>query len=213
VQRYIKEWAQALREMAEPDPEVLSPRDGLPVYGADRVQTALTETAVYLEALYAQTVELMNQGATIDELIHEVRAPAHLEDKPFLQPIYDEPEFIVRNIHRCLGGWYSGVPSELKPAPRDEQAREFVSLAGGLGPVLARAGRLLEQENFRLACHLADWAIEAEPESREAHALRAEIYRARSAAESSTMAKGVFDAAARDSSARGTTAPNNSQAP
>ena len=59
----------------------------------------------------------MNEGAPLDRIVHAVRAPQELLDKPYLRPIYDEPEFIVRNLWRLYGGWYEGDPSRLKPAP------------------------------------------------------------------------------------------------
>jgi alkyl sulfatase BDS1-like metallo-beta-lactamase superfamily hydrolase len=199
VQRYVKEWAQALRKMAELKPVVLLPGHGLPVYGEERVQTTLTQTATYLETIYVDTLALINQGAPINEIIHAVKAPAALTELPFLQPIYDEPEFIVRTIHRCLAGWYSGIPSELKPATHDEQAREIVTLSGGLDAVLSRADALSSQGNHRMACHWVDWATAADPESKEAHSMRAKVYGARLKEETSTMSKGIFGQARNDS--------------
>ena len=199
VQRFVIEWCQSLREMADLGAEVLLPGHGLPVYGKERVQAALTDTADYLESIYSQSVDLLNAGASIDEMIHTVKPPESLTEKPYLQPIYDEPEFIVRTVHRCLGGWYGGVPSELKPAPRSRQAQEIAALCGGVEALLGRARELLDVEDHRLACHLVDWAAEAAPKNSEAHQLRAQIYRARAEAEHSTMSKGIFDAAARES--------------
>ena len=43
-------------------------------------------------------------------------------DSPWLQPVYDDTEFLVRNVIRYYGGWWSGRPSELKPAPRAKLA-------------------------------------------------------------------------------------------
>ena len=204
VQRYCIEWAWALREMAALEPQVLLPGHGLPIEGEDRVRTALLDTAAYLESLYRQTVALMNEGATIDDIIHTVRPPAELAAKPYLQPVYDEPEFIVRNVYRCLGGWYGGVPSELKPAPTSERAREIAALAGGIAPLLGRARELAGQGNFRMACHLVDWAADAAPESGEVHTLRAEVYEQRAEAEPSTMSRGIYGDAARRARERAT---------
>ena len=67
--------------------------------------------------------------------------PEHLLAKPYLRPVYDHPQFILRNIWRLYGGWYDGEPDNLLPAPRAEQAREWVALAGGVEKVLARARR------------------------------------------------------------------------
>jgi alkyl sulfatase BDS1-like metallo-beta-lactamase superfamily hydrolase len=130
--------------------------------------------------------------------------PGSSSRRPYLKPVYDEPDFIVRNVYRCLGGWYSGLPSELKPAPRGRQAREIATLAGGVRRLLARAQECVEDGQLAMACHLVDWA--AEPESREVHELRAEVYGRRVSAEPSTMSRGIFATAARDSSERsGTT--------
>lgn len=202
VQRYVKEWYAALRDMAALNAQVLLPGHGLPVYGEDRVREALSQTADYLESLYTQSLDMMNRGASVDEMVHAVRPPAHLRDVPYLQPVYDEPEFIVRTVHRRLGGWYCGAPCELKPAPRPQQAREIAELAGGVKALLTRALTLADARDYRMACHLVDWAVEAEPENQDAHKARAQIYRARTEAECSTMSKGVFGAAARDSALR-----------
>ncbi|HUP22692.1 MAG TPA: alkyl sulfatase dimerization domain-containing protein [Thermoanaerobaculia bacterium] len=202
VQRYAADWVAALRSMATRRPLYLLPGHGLPIAGEERVAQALLETAEYLESLWRQTVEGMNTGASLDDLVHGVRPPAHLADRPFLQPIYDEPEFIVRNVWRCYGGWYDGTPSELKPASRAARAREIAALAGGVERLLERARELVAAGDLRLASHLADWAVEASPDSAEAHAARAATYRARVDEESSTMAKGIFGAAVRESEQR-----------
>jgi alkyl sulfatase BDS1-like metallo-beta-lactamase superfamily hydrolase len=202
VQRYASEWAAALHRMAALEPEFLLPGHGLPVIGAARVREALLDTADYLESLHAQTLAAMNQGATLYEILEHVRPPAELAAKPYLKPVYDEPDFIVRNVYRCLGGWYSGVPSELKPSPRGQQAREIATLAGGVSRLLARAQECAEAGDLAIACHLVDWAADVEPDSGDVHKLRAEVYGRRVLAEPSTMSRGIFGAAARDSKQR-----------
>src|SRR5688572_4867922 len=199
VQRYAVEWAAALREMAALAPELLLPGHGLPIAGAARVRAALLDTAAYLESLVRQTLERLNAGETIYELLQGVRPPAELAAKPYLKPVYDEPEFIVRNLWRCFGGWYSGVPSELKPAPRADLAREVLALAGGLDKVLGRAHSLLAAGDAQLAAHFADWAADAEPTSSEVHGLRAAVYRKLLETSTSTMSKGIYGAVARES--------------
>ena len=115
---------------------------------------------------------------------------------PTSAPIYDHPQFLVRNIWRLYGGWYDGEPDHLLPAPRAEQAREWIALAGGLDPVLARAAELRVAGNLRLACHLVEMAVVAAPTSRAAHELRAEIYAARAALEPSSMGRNILNHAA-----------------
>jgi alkyl sulfatase BDS1-like metallo-beta-lactamase superfamily hydrolase len=78
--------------------------------------------------------------------------------------VYDGPEFIVRNVIRFYGGWWSGRPSELKPASRAPLAREIATLCSGAAILPARAEALAEALEMRLAGHLADYALEAAPE-------------------------------------------------
>lgn len=216
VQRYPREWAAALREMAGLGAELLLPGHGFPVVGADRVRRALNDTAEWLESLVDQTLVMMNAGARLDEIIHSVRPPGHLADRPYLQPVYDEPEFVVRNIWRLYGGWYDGNPAHLKPAPERALAAELAALAGGPARLAARARELAavgeaveedagaaagEERRLRLAAHLAELAALAAPDDRGIHAVRAEVFERLGAAATSLMAKGIYTWAARESRA------------
>jgi alkyl sulfatase BDS1-like metallo-beta-lactamase superfamily hydrolase len=210
VQRYPREWAVALREMISLEPEVLLPGHGFPVIGAARVRQALTDTADLLDALVDQTIELMNAGARLDEVLHTVTAPAHLAERPYLRPVYDEPEFVVRNVWRLYGGWWDGNPSSLKPASESALAGELAVLAGGAGALADRALALLDSPppgsdpamSLRLAGHLAELAALAAPSDEAVHRARAEVFTRMSKAATSTMAKGVFSWSARESERR-----------
>jgi len=202
VQRFPREWAQALRRMAELPANVLLPGHGLPIVGAERIHQALTETAEYLESLVDQTLELMNQGARLSDVLASVTAPRHLGDRPFLQPVYDEPEFIVRNIWRLYGGWWDGNPATLKPAEDRRLAGELAELVGGAGRLAERAEALAARgtdDAFRLAGHLVEMAWLAAPDDSAIRAARQRIFGLRADASTSTMARGVFNWAARES--------------
>ena len=202
VQRYPKEWAAALRTMATLGADTLLPGHGLPIVGPVRVRQALEETALLLEHLYTETIAMMNAGASLDDIVHTVRAPAELLERPYLRPVYDDPEFIVRNLWRLYGGWYDGNPSRLKPAPDGVLAAEVAELAGGAPALAQRAQAVAGEGDLRLASHLIEWAAAAAPDDEIVHEIRAEIYTRRRNEETSTMAKGVFGAAARESTQR-----------
>jgi alkyl sulfatase BDS1-like metallo-beta-lactamase superfamily hydrolase len=199
VQRYPLEWAVALREMAGQGAELFIPAHGLPIAGAARIGRVLSDVATALETLVEGTLALMNQGLPLDAILHQVQLDPEMLHKPYLRPLYDEPEFVVRNIYRLYGGWYDGNPARLKP-PRDaELARELLALAGGSAAFVERAQALAEQGELRLACQLVELAVQAAPDDRAAHAARYEIYLARRKTESSLMAKGIYGAAAAES--------------
>ena len=202
VQRYPLEWAAALREMESLDADLLLPAHGLPVGGRERVRVVLSDLATALESIVEQCLVGMNEGQTLDDLIHTVRPPAGLTDKPYLRPVYDEPEFVIRNVWRLYGGWYDGNPARLKPPADAALASELVELVGGVERLTARARSCADAGDVRTACQLVEWAVQAAPDDAGAHAARAEIYDARRRSELSLMARGIYGSASRESADR-----------
>ncbi|GAA0407035.1 alkyl/aryl-sulfatase [Microbispora corallina] len=199
VQRYPDEWAVALRRMATLDADILLPGHGLPIAGAARVRRALTDTADYLDSLVEQTLDLMNAGARLDEILHAVTPPPELADRAYLRPHYDEPEFIVRNVWRLHGGWHDGNPAHLKPAPDAVFARAVAELSAGAGTVAGRAVEAAADGDLRLACQLAELAAQAAPDDHKVHEIRALVYALRVQQEPGAIARGVYAWAAAES--------------
>ncbi len=199
VQRYPGEWAAALREMATMGAELLLPAHGLPIEGSERIARVLNEVAQALEDIVTTVVAMMNAGETLDTIIHTVKVPDDTLAKPYLRPLYDEPEFVVRGVWRLYGGWWDGAASRLKPSPDAVLATAIAELAGGAEVLLRRAEQAANDGDLRLACHFADLAGWAAPDDPVIHAGRATVYLARRRAELSLMSKGIFAAAARES--------------
>jgi alkyl sulfatase BDS1-like metallo-beta-lactamase superfamily hydrolase len=195
VQRHAGDWATALRSMIAKAPELLLPAHGLPVAGADRVAMVLDNAASALEFLVEATVALMNEGATLDTILHNVKLPGRFTELPYLLPLYDEPEFVVRNIYRLYGGWWDGDPSTLHPAPRAALGAEIAGLAGGATLLARRAAALVEEGELAVAAHLVQMATDADPDNLEVHEIRREVFRARRADATSLMAKGIYGSA------------------
>ena len=201
VQRYPSEWAAALRDMASKGPELLLPAHGLPIEGKARINMVLTDIASALENLVSEVLVMMNAGETLDTIIHTVKVPADVLNKPYLRPMYDEPEFVVHNVWRLFGGWWDGAPSRLKPSPDAQLGAVIAELSGGTKPLVARALEEAAKNDWRMACHLIDFAAWAAPDDATVHEARADIYERRRTQELSLMSKGIFKAAARESKA------------
>lgn len=196
VQRYPEEWSQALRTMAAKQPQHLCPGHGdVYIDEPDTIQQLLLETATYLESIVEQTLNLLNNGAPPHiDIVHEVEAPEY--NSEWLQQRYDEAEFIARNVIRKYGGWWTGRPSELKPARREELATEIATLVGGVDQLETRALELLEEGEYKLATHLADYAFEAFPENDSVQSTAKEVYKTRADAEDSMMSRNILRSAA-----------------
>jgi glyoxylase-like metal-dependent hydrolase (beta-lactamase superfamily II) len=195
AQRYPWDWAQGLRSMAATGARSMCPGHGGPIVDdPGLVRRVLLETAGLLDQIVERTLEALENGSPPHvDVVREVKLPT--SDSPWLQPVYDEAEFIVRNVIRYYGGWWSGRPSELKPAPRQDVALQIADLAGGVRALLERATSLAATD-LRLACHLADYALEAAPRDEGVRAEVARIYTDRAAGEPGLMATNIFHSAA-----------------
>jgi alkyl sulfatase BDS1-like metallo-beta-lactamase superfamily hydrolase len=169
------------------------------VVGAARVHQALSDTALWLETLVNETVTRMNAGLALEDILAEVKPPAHLSERPYLQAVYDEPDYVIRNIWRLYGGWWDGQPAHLKPAREAEIGLEVAALAGGIDAMVARARVLAAEGRLELASHLIDWAAAATPNKWAVHDARADIYLARAQNSEALMTRGIFSEAARES--------------
>jgi glyoxylase-like metal-dependent hydrolase (beta-lactamase superfamily II) len=191
VQRYPEEWADADEAMAGLGAEIMLPGHGDPIRGVERIRRGLHEQAEFLRAIVEQTLEGLNAGLRHDQITRAIRVPDQLADLEHLRPTYDRPEFIARNVIRKYGGWFDGYAADLLPAPGEAIGAEVVELAGGVGPLVARA-RQLAAHDLPLACHLAEWAWLAAPEDPEARAVVVDVFTRRAEADPSLMAKGVY---------------------
>jgi len=202
VQRFAPDWAQALRRMQELRPEVLIPGHGPVIFGETRTAQVLSDGAEALESLTRQTLELMNCGARLDEVLHTVQPPAELLAKPWLLPKYDDPEFVVRSIWHLYAGWFDGNPGNLKPALSSELACELASLAGGAAKLAARALELAETGHTRVAAQLVEFAADASQDDPAIQAARARVLDSCIANEQSLIGKAIFAVYQREAKAK-----------
>lgn len=196
VQRYPGEWADTLRGMAAVDAGTLCPGHGEPIVNdLEEIRHRLLRGAEYLDTIVDRTLDALNDGSPPHvDIVREVELPDPSE--PWLREAYDDGEFIVRNVLRYYGGWWSGRPSELKPARRDALAEEIAALAGDAETLANRAEELAASDNSRIACHLADYALEAAPENEDVQSMVANIYEQRAEAMTDLMSKNIFSSAA-----------------
>jgi len=199
VQRYAKDWADALEKMAGLRPEHLLPGHGPALSGEERIQDALLSTANFLRSIHDQVVTRMNEGKWLEDIIREMDWPS--TDKPWLQPVYDHPEFIARNVYRLYGGWYSGDPADMLPAHSHDVAAVLVDAAGA-DPILARARKVRDEGDLQMACHLVDFVRKGQPGNREAWELWRDLFTQRADVERSLMARGAFLSAVREAEAQ-----------
>ena len=196
VQRYVSDWSNALKQMMKKDAEIMIPGHGFPIFGKARIQEALSTTAYFLEDLEDETLRLMNQGKSLNEVFHQVKIPTEIQKKPWLRPVYDDPKFLIKMIWKRYGGWWDGEYDRLLPDTRENEAKEWVDLCGGIDLIIDKALKNLSKKKFELAAHLIEVAYYADKQNKKLHTARKEIYSAFSKVQDSSMARNILNHAA-----------------
>jgi alkyl sulfatase BDS1-like metallo-beta-lactamase superfamily hydrolase len=169
VQRFIEEWALALREMAALEPAILLPAHGEAISDPARIHEVLSVLADAFDIIVEQTLAGLNEGLRKDQVAAQVALPEGLAAHPTLEERYVTVSDISKMVARRYTGWWDDVPSHWSPSPRDVEARAIVDLAGGVPKLV----------DVQLASHLADWAWLAAPEDSEVQQLVIDVYAAR----------------------------------
>jgi alkyl sulfatase BDS1-like metallo-beta-lactamase superfamily hydrolase len=174
--------------MASLRPEVVITGHGDVALGEEALQDELLTLSRYLRHIVDHALRGLNAGMLHDDIVESLEIPEELTSHPRLPTVYDQPEFVCRNVIRRYSGWWDGYPANLLPAPRADQAAEIAALAGGTKQLVVRA-RELAQTDLRLACHLAEWAFLADRDDADAQAAYVEILEQRAQAEPALMAQ------------------------
>ncbi len=196
VQRWALEWAQALEAVAGKNPEFVVSAGQ--VLSKDLAKDVLLDTSRYLRLIEDEVVRLLNEGCWIEDIIDKIKVPEDLAQKPWLQPTYGHPTFVIHGVHRRYAGWYNGNPSELFPASSAEIAAEVVKLAGG-DKILQEAHRLKADGKIQLSLNVIDFLVKGTQDKslqKEALLLKSELLKARADEEPSYIARNIFRAGA-----------------
>jgi len=194
VQRWTLEWAMALEEVAGKNPDYVV--TAMQVLHGDLAKDVLLDTARYLRFIEDEVVRLLNEGCWIEDIIDKVKIPEDLASKPWLQPVYGHPTFVIHGVQRRYAGWYNGNPAELFPAKSTEIADEVVKLAGA-DKLMQEARRLRDDGNIQLSLNIIDFVVRGSPDRavrKEALLLKSELLKARADAEPSYIARNIYNA-------------------
>jgi alkyl sulfatase BDS1-like metallo-beta-lactamase superfamily hydrolase len=171
--RDVRGWYESLDRMTVFQAEYLIPQHTRAIVGAEEVSDVLAHHSEAIRSVYDQTIKCINEGKSVDEAVQEVKLPDRLAQREHLQEVYGRVDWSVRGIYQREIGWYDGRGTGLNPLPPKFQARELVALAGGADKILARAIELQEAGEHQLAGELCDAVLDANPEDKLAHMIKA----------------------------------------
>ncbi len=190
--RDVTQWVDSLDRMRSLNAEALVPSHSRPVIGAEKVRTVLTNYRDAIQFVHDQTVRLMNQGLTPDEIVAQLKLPPHLARLPYLQPFYGRVEWAVRSIFSGYLGWFSGDAVDLKPLAPEARAKRMAELAGGAEALRSKARAAARAGDHQWALRLAGHLLRLDPDDRVAGELRVTALTALGEAEISATGRNYY---------------------
>jgi alkyl sulfatase BDS1-like metallo-beta-lactamase superfamily hydrolase len=145
------------------------------IEGAETIRSGITRLIDSTQWLHDRTIEGMNAGKSLHQLMQAVRPPEHL----VLGEGHGKAAWNVRAIWAEYTGWFNyDYTTELYDVPRSAVSVDIAALAGGAARLAERARDRLAAGEPVEAMHLLEIALEAERGSAEANAVKRDALQA-----------------------------------
>ena len=165
-------YIHALDRLIALEPELILPAHFDPIRGKEYIVKTLEVTRDGVQYVYDETVKGMNAGKSVYELMKTIELPPELE----ITQGHGKVSWNVRAIWELLAGWfYYEDIADLYAVPTKEVFPDLVELAGGGGPIVARAQKWFDSGDELKALRLLDVAKASGPELKAGLRLRLEI--------------------------------------
>lgn len=139
------------------DAEVLVTGHGEPIRGAVEIRSALSRIRDATEYLRTQTIEGMNAGVSLWELMEQITLPPELA----IPQGHGKVPWIVRAVWEEHLGWFQfKSTTELYHVPFSAMWRELIDLVGGLDVLTLHARDHLDHSRPLEALHFTDMVLD-----------------------------------------------------
>ncbi len=171
--RPVAGWIGSLEKMIALKPAFLVPGHSAEIIGEQEILETLTNYHDAVKSVYDQTLACINQGKNVEQAVAEVKLPEKFAQYDYLHQYYGRVDWCVRGIYQGTIGWYDRTGTHLIPNSFSYSARELVRLAGGADKILSRAIELQKAGEDQLSVELCEVVIQANPDDKTAHLIKA----------------------------------------
>lgn len=172
--RFPENYLDSLERIRALEPEILVTGHFLPVVGKQLIRTCLDRLHDAVSYVHQKTLDGMNAGVDIFELMRTVTLPDNL----YVGQAYGKVSFCVRTIWEEYMGWFHGYrTSQLLSVQPEHVSGELAAMAG-TGKVLERASSLLKSGDPERAMALTEAVLAAEPKNQAALDLSIAVHEA-----------------------------------
>ncbi|WP_242917839.1 alkyl sulfatase dimerization domain-containing protein [Caulobacter sp. CCUG 60055] len=162
--RDSKAWADYLTESIRlfgDKSDVMMTSHGWPRFGGAAIADFLADHRDAYKYLHDQSVRMMNQGMTGDEIAARIALPKTLAREWFDRGYYGSLSFNSRAVYQRYMGWYDANPAHLEPRPPADVGKRYVEAMGGAAKVLAMAQAAYDRADYAWAAVLLDHLVMA----------------------------------------------------
>ncbi len=159
--RLVWNTLKSLEKLKSLDAKIIITGHGEPIRGKDKIRSDIDRMIGAITYVRDYTLDGMNAGKSVHELMRDVALPDHLKIGEF----HGKVAWAVKTIWDEYAGWfhYEDGTTELYHVPRSAVNKDLVELSGGAAALARRAKLYVEAKKPLEAIHLLDIALGVEP--------------------------------------------------
>ncbi|AQS39530.1 alkyl sulfatase-like hydrolase [Shewanella psychrophila] len=147
-----------------------------PVWDTENIIPYFKKQRDIYKFTHDQSVRLMNQGYTGEEISEMITLPAELEQNWPTRGYYGTLRHNSRAVYQRYMGWYDGNPSNLNNLPPEMVAKKYMEFMGGEAAVLKKSQASFDKGEYRWVAEVMKHAVFANPKSLPAKELLADAF-------------------------------------
>lgn len=147
-----------------------------PIWGQARVRTYLETQRDTYKYIHDQTVRMILQGMTPNEIANTIVLPETLSKQFYSRGYYGTVQHNSKAVYQHYMGWYDSNPANLHPLATQETAPKYVEMMGGITTVLEKAQGFYDNGEYQWVAELLNIAVFADPSNTGAKEMLAKTY-------------------------------------
>jgi alkyl sulfatase BDS1-like metallo-beta-lactamase superfamily hydrolase len=196
--RMALDYVHSLNKVLSWKPELMLPSHGPALNGGQNIASRVTKYRDAILYVHDAVVKGMNDGKDVWTLMREIKLPSNLD----VGEGYGKLTWSIRGIYEGYVGWFDLNPATMYEAPPSSPYADLVKMAGGPGPVVARALEVFQNGQAAEALRLIDAALAADASNRGALEARLRIVKSLSDRSKNSNEKGWLEYSIRETQAK-----------
>ena len=137
------------------------------------VETLETQRDMY-KYIHDQTLHLINQGYTMDEVSHMIALPDSLKKYGYTHEFYGTVQFGAKAVYQKYLGFYDGNPTHLNNPDPVEFSSMLVEYMGGADAIIPRLREDYARGMYEEVATIAGYIVFSDPTNMEARNIQAD---------------------------------------